>query len=220
MTDLPTPVIPGVRPTERKVLRAVARVEAGQSLNQDEVTALLASSGESSDRLVVAARRVHDVGLEAAGRTGVVTHGRKVTQLLVTAEPTLTARAPGLGATVAPYDPMTKHDGLNAAVGAGRRWAEERRPGSPAVVVPAGLRSRCGADHRLRFDVDSVADLQRAVRLGVGRHISALAPAISSAQHIAAMLRCGDVGGLTHREESQPVGDCVLEGIPFRVRTA
>lgn len=78
MTDLPTPMVPEVRPTEREVSRAVARVEAGKSLNSGEAAALLASSGESLDRLMVAARRVRDAGLEAAGRTGVVTYSRKV----------------------------------------------------------------------------------------------------------------------------------------------
>jgi FO synthase len=78
VTVLPIPVVPEQGPTDREVSRAVARVEAGKSIDQGEARALLAASGDLLDRLMVVARRVRDAGLAEAGRPGVVTYSRKV----------------------------------------------------------------------------------------------------------------------------------------------
>ena len=64
--------------TPQQITRAVARAEAGKSLNVDEVEALLAATGEALQRLTLVARRVRDAGLADAGRPGVVTYSRKV----------------------------------------------------------------------------------------------------------------------------------------------
>jgi len=65
-------------PNEREVSRAVARVEAGRTVDVDETRSLLAARGEHLDRLMAVARRVRDAGLLEAGRAGVVTYSRKV----------------------------------------------------------------------------------------------------------------------------------------------
>jgi len=67
-----------VVPNDRQVARAVARVEAGKTVDAAEAQALLAARGEHLDRLMVVARRVRDAGLVAAGRPGVVTYSKKV----------------------------------------------------------------------------------------------------------------------------------------------
>lgn len=64
--------------TSRQLRRALARVERGVSLDLAEATALLAARGEELERLCVAAARVRDAGLTAAGRAGVVTYSPKV----------------------------------------------------------------------------------------------------------------------------------------------
>ncbi|MDX6231850.1 MAG: synthase [Nocardioidaceae bacterium] len=66
------------KPSAQEVSRAVARAEAGKSLNLSETLALLATTDDLLDRLMAVARRVRDVGLEAAGRPAVVTYSRKV----------------------------------------------------------------------------------------------------------------------------------------------
>ena len=58
--------------------RALARAERGAALDLTEATALLAARGEQLDRLCLAAARVRDAGLRAAGRPGVVTYSPKV----------------------------------------------------------------------------------------------------------------------------------------------
>src|SRR4051794_36870809 len=58
--------------------RALARADAGKSLDAAEATALLGARGESLDALCAIAARVRDAGLEAAGRPGTVTYSRKV----------------------------------------------------------------------------------------------------------------------------------------------
>ena len=58
--------------------RALARAERGAALDLTEATALLAARGEQLDRLCVAAARVRDAGLHAAGRPGIVTYSPKV----------------------------------------------------------------------------------------------------------------------------------------------
>lgn len=65
-------------PTDREVSRAVARAEAGKSIDRREAEALLAARGDALERLMAAASRVRDAGLREAGRPGVVTYSRKV----------------------------------------------------------------------------------------------------------------------------------------------
>jgi FO synthase len=67
-----------VLPNDRQVSRAVARAEAGKSIDVVEAEALLGARGERLERLTAVARRVRDAGLEAVGRAGVVTYSRKV----------------------------------------------------------------------------------------------------------------------------------------------
>jgi FO synthase len=61
-----------------QIRRSLARAERGASLDATEATALLGARGEQLDRLCVAAARVRDAGLRAAGRAGVVTYSPKV----------------------------------------------------------------------------------------------------------------------------------------------
>ena len=72
------PMAPVDQTTERQVRRAVARAERGASLDPAEAAALLAARGEDLTRLCVAAARVRDAGLAAAGRADVVTFSPKV----------------------------------------------------------------------------------------------------------------------------------------------
>jgi FO synthase len=60
------------------IRRALARVRRGAAIDVAESTALLAARGEQLDELCVAAARVRDAGLVAAGRRGVVTYSPKV----------------------------------------------------------------------------------------------------------------------------------------------
>ena len=62
----------------RQLRRALARVERGVRVDLAEAAALLAARGEELERLCVAAARVRDAGLTAAGRAGVVTYSPKV----------------------------------------------------------------------------------------------------------------------------------------------
>ncbi len=64
--------------TPQQVRRALARADRGASLDVDEATALLAARGEDLTRLTGIAARVRDVGLEGAGRPGMVTYSPKV----------------------------------------------------------------------------------------------------------------------------------------------
>jgi FO synthase len=58
--------------------RALARADAGKSLDVDEAEILLSARGADLDVLCEIAARVRDAGLEAAGRPGIVTYSRKV----------------------------------------------------------------------------------------------------------------------------------------------
>src|SRR5881394_507488 len=60
------------------VRRALARADAGKSLDAAEAEVLLQLRGADLDTLCGIAARVRDAGLEAAGRSGVVTYSRKV----------------------------------------------------------------------------------------------------------------------------------------------
>ena len=65
-------------PNDRQIARAVARVEAGKSVDAGEIEALLAARGDALNRLMAVARRVRDAGLADVNRDGVVTYSRKV----------------------------------------------------------------------------------------------------------------------------------------------
>jgi FO synthase len=58
--------------------RAIARADAGKSLDVDEAEILLSARGADLDRVCAVAARIRDAGLQAAGRPGVVTYSRKV----------------------------------------------------------------------------------------------------------------------------------------------
>src|SRR3954463_5645154 len=58
--------------------RALARADAGKTLDASEATALLSARGDALDTLCSIAARVRDAGLAAAGRPGTVTYSRKV----------------------------------------------------------------------------------------------------------------------------------------------
>src|SRR4051812_49133005 len=58
--------------------RALARADAGKSLDATEAELLLGARGDDLDTLCAVAARVRDAGLEAAGRPGIVTYSRKV----------------------------------------------------------------------------------------------------------------------------------------------
>src|SRR3954470_14223948 len=63
---------------EHALRRALARADAGKSLDAAEATALLDARGDTLDALCAIAARVRDAGLAAAGRPGTVTYSRKV----------------------------------------------------------------------------------------------------------------------------------------------
>ncbi|RVX47437.1 FO synthase subunit 1 /FO synthase subunit 2 [Nonomuraea polychroma] len=58
--------------------RALARARDGKTLDVAEATVLLHARGPHLDSLLEHASRVRDAGLEAAGRTGIITYSRKV----------------------------------------------------------------------------------------------------------------------------------------------
>src|SRR4051794_36007182 len=64
--------------TSMAMRRALARADAGKSLDLDEAETLLSARGAELDALCGVAARVRDAGLVAAGRPGVVTYSRKV----------------------------------------------------------------------------------------------------------------------------------------------
>src|SRR4051812_4861825 len=64
--------------TSMAMRRALARADAGKSLDLDEAETLLSARGAELDALCGVAARVRDAGLAAAGRPGVITYSRKV----------------------------------------------------------------------------------------------------------------------------------------------
>src|SRR4051794_16379498 len=58
--------------------RALARADAGKTLDASEATALLSARGDALDALCSVAARVRDAGLAPAGRRGTVPYSRKV----------------------------------------------------------------------------------------------------------------------------------------------
>ncbi|MCG2623451.1 7,8-didemethyl-8-hydroxy-5-deazariboflavin synthase, partial [Arthrobacter sp. I2-34] len=65
-------------PSESALRRALRRAEDGVVLNEVEAETLLHARGEHLERLLAAASRVRDAGLQQAGRPGTVTYSRKV----------------------------------------------------------------------------------------------------------------------------------------------
>src|SRR5438270_11131562 len=63
---------------DQALRRALARADAGKTLDAAEATALLGARGDALDALCAVAARVRDAGLESAGRLGTVTYSRKV----------------------------------------------------------------------------------------------------------------------------------------------
>ena len=65
-------------PSDSAMRRALRRADDGVTLNPDEAQVLLHARGESLQRLMAAASRVRDAGLEQAGQSGIITYSRKV----------------------------------------------------------------------------------------------------------------------------------------------
>ncbi|MES2170187.1 MAG: bifunctional FO biosynthesis protein CofGH, partial [Actinomycetota bacterium] len=65
-------------PTSSAISRALKRAETGVTIDQTEAETLLHARGADLERLLVAAGRVRDAGLERTGRPGVITYSRKV----------------------------------------------------------------------------------------------------------------------------------------------
>ncbi|MGO4384443.1 bifunctional FO biosynthesis protein CofGH [Specibacter sp. RAF43] len=65
-------------PTTSAIRRALRRADDGVVLNAVEAETLLHARGDDLQRLLAAASRVRDAGLEKAGRPGVITYSRKV----------------------------------------------------------------------------------------------------------------------------------------------
>src|SRR5450830_2102845 len=65
-------------PTSSALRRALRRADDGVTLDRTEAETLLHARGDDLDRLLTAAGRVRDAGLERAGRPGVITYSRKV----------------------------------------------------------------------------------------------------------------------------------------------
>jgi FO synthase len=65
-------------PSESAMRRALRRADDGVTLNPDEAQTLLHARGDSLKRLMAAASRVRDAGLEQVGQSGIITYSRKV----------------------------------------------------------------------------------------------------------------------------------------------
>ncbi|SDG64898.1 FO synthase [Sinosporangium album] len=64
--------------SDSAVRRALARARDGKALDVSEATVLLHARGDHLQALLGHAARVRDAGLEAVGRTGIITYSRKV----------------------------------------------------------------------------------------------------------------------------------------------
>jgi FO synthase len=60
-------------PTASAISRALKRAETGVTIDATEAETLLHARGADLDRLLLAAGRMRDSGLEKAGRPGVIT---------------------------------------------------------------------------------------------------------------------------------------------------
>jgi len=69
---------PSFVPTASAVSRALKRAENGVTIDATEAETLLHARGDALTRLLAAAGRMRDAGLEKTGRPGVVTYSRKV----------------------------------------------------------------------------------------------------------------------------------------------
>ena len=65
-------------PTASAMSRSLKRAESGVTIDATEAKILLHARGADLERLLVAAGRVRDAGLDRAGRPGVITYSRKV----------------------------------------------------------------------------------------------------------------------------------------------
>ena len=68
----------GFVPTASAISRALKRAETGVTIDATEAETLLHARGADLGRLLLAAGRMRDSGLEKAGRPGVITYSRKV----------------------------------------------------------------------------------------------------------------------------------------------
>jgi FO synthase len=68
----------GFVPTASAISRALKRAETGVTIDATEAETLLHARGADLDRLLLAAGRMRDSGLEKTGRPGVITYSRKV----------------------------------------------------------------------------------------------------------------------------------------------
>ena len=68
----------GTGPTENSLRRALKRARDGVALDVNEAAVLLQARGEALDDLTASAARVRDAGLDAAGRSGVITYSKSV----------------------------------------------------------------------------------------------------------------------------------------------
>ncbi|NUK26136.1 bifunctional FO biosynthesis protein CofGH [Streptomyces lunaelactis] len=66
------------RPTENAMRRALKRARDGVALDTAEAAVLLQARGSDLEDLAASAARVRDAGLEAAGRSGVITYSKSV----------------------------------------------------------------------------------------------------------------------------------------------
>lgn len=69
---------PAPAPSRASTTGALERAERGDRLDVDDALALLAAKDDDFDRMLRLAASVRDVGLERAGRPGVITYSRKV----------------------------------------------------------------------------------------------------------------------------------------------
>src|SRR5262245_55758566 len=67
-----------VSPSDSALRRALRRARTGVALDATEARILLRARGDDLADLCASAARVRDQGLEAAGRSGMVTYSRKV----------------------------------------------------------------------------------------------------------------------------------------------
>ena len=65
-------------PSDSALRRVLRRAEDGVSLNPVEAETLLHARGDYLERLLAAASRVRDAGLQQAGRPGIITYSKKV----------------------------------------------------------------------------------------------------------------------------------------------
>ncbi|MFE2534648.1 bifunctional FO biosynthesis protein CofGH [Streptomyces sp. NPDC059371] len=78
MTTSATGATPGSGPTANSMRRALRRARDGVALDVTEAAVLLQARGADLDDLAASAARVRDAGLDAAGRSGVITYSKSV----------------------------------------------------------------------------------------------------------------------------------------------